>query len=143
MPAASLPDQRQARGGDGADAGNGLGLAVADPAGQHRQHQSGLNRAADAVVSRAAITQTQLSPTIKMTVAVKARWALRTRRASNNTLTLYPSADVTRDGSYRRQLRHRRHPDGEEDATSYAAARACWKFDLSSVSGTISSASCG
>jgi hyaluronate lyase len=125
--------------------GTDLQLAVADPT----QANTGninleLNRAADTVVSKdAAITVTQLSPTIKMTVAVNGSMgaSYKARFTLNNTLTLYPSADAyTRDGSYAAaNYGTATILTVKEDATSYRR-KSVLKFDLSSVSGTISSA---
>jgi hyaluronate lyase len=125
--------------------GTDLQLAVADPT----QVNTGtinleLNRAADAVVSQdAAITVTQLTPTIKLAVAVNgsAGASYQARFTLNNTLTLYPSADAyTRDGTYAAtNYGTTTTLTVKEDATSYRR-KGVLKFDLSSVSGTITSA---
>ncbi|WP_195763683.1 polysaccharide lyase family 8 super-sandwich domain-containing protein [Duganella guangzhouensis] len=125
--------------------GTDLQLAVADPT----QVNTGsinleLNRAADAVVSNdAAITVTQLSPTIKMTVGVNGSLgaSYKARFTLNSTQTLYPSADAfTRDGTYAStNYGTSTLLTVKEDATSYRR-KSVLKFDLSSVSGTISSA---
>lgn len=125
--------------------GTDLQLAVADPT----QVNTGsinleLNRAADAVVSNdPAITVTQLTPTIKMAVAVNGSLgaSYNARFTLNSTQTLYPSADAfTRDGTYAAtNYGTSTILTVKEDATSYRR-KSVIKFDLSSLSGTIGSA---
>jgi hyaluronate lyase len=125
--------------------GNDLQVAVADPT----QINTGvinleLNRSADSVVSKdAAVTVTQTSPTIKMTVAVNGSLgkSFNARFALNSTATLYPSADAyVRDGTYANSnFGSAATLTIKQEAPSYTR-KAVLKFDLSSISGTISSA---
>lgn len=125
--------------------GNDLQLAVADPT----QANTGvinleLNRSADSVVSKdAAITVTQTSPTIKMTVAVNGSIgkSFNARFALNSTATLYPSGDAyVRDGTYANSnFGSASTLTIKQEAPGYNR-KAVLKFDLSSISGTIGSA---
>lgn len=103
-----------------------------------------LNRAADAVLDQdAAITVTQLAPTIKLAVAVNgsAGASYAARFKLNNTVSLYAGADAyTRDGTYGdSNYGSATVLTVKEDATGYRR-KSVLKFDLSSVPGTITSA---
>ncbi|WP_342113523.1 polysaccharide lyase family 8 super-sandwich domain-containing protein [Pseudoduganella sp. OTU4001] len=125
--------------------GNDMQLAVADPT----QLNTGvinleLNRSADSIVSKdAAITVSQLSPTIKMQVAVNGSLgkSFKARFALNNLVTLAPGGDAyVRDGTYaNNNFGSTTTLTVKQDATSFSR-KSVLKFDLSSISGTITSA---
>lgn len=127
--------------------GNDLQLAVADPT----QINTGsinleLNRSAGAVVSKdPAITVTQTSPTIKMTVAVNGSLgrAFHARFALNSTATLPPSGDAyTRDGTSYANSNYgsSAYLTVKRDTGTGYNRKSVLKFDVSSISGTVGSA---
>ncbi len=125
--------------------GMDLQLAVAD----QTQANTGtinleLSKSAQTVLSNdPAITITQMSPTIKMAVAVNgsAGKSYSAHFTLNNTVVLAPSDDAyVRDGTYAASnFGSATTLTVKQDATSYAR-KSYLKFDLSSIGGTISSA---
>lgn len=125
--------------------GNSVQLAVADPT----QLNTGninleLNLNASVISKDAAITVTQTSPTVKMTVAVNGSMgkSFKAQLAINTTSTLAPNDDAfVRDGSAYANVNYgsMKTLTVKQDVAGYAR-KAALKFDLAAISGTITSA---
>ncbi|MRV70273.1 DNRLRE domain-containing protein [Duganella sp. FT92W] len=125
--------------------GSDLAIAIADPTQAYQGNLNiELNRSAVTVISKdPAITVVQTTPTIKLAVNVAASGgkSYAARFTLNGTASLAPSDDAfLRDGTYgTSNFGKTTYLTVKGDAASYNR-KSLLKFDLSSVEGTITSA---